>query len=127
MSKKILKRNEVPVENTWNLADMYESDDAWLAEYENLKALPAQIVEYQGKLGESAKNLLDYFKLEDEIELRLSTLYGYANCKGDEDTANGFYQDLRGKAMSTYVAIAGASSFATPELMAIPDETIEQF
>ena len=127
MAKKILKRSEVPVENTWNLADMFESDDAWLAEYEALKALPAKIVEFQGKLGESAKNLLDYFKLEDEIELRLTPLYGYASCKGDEDTANGFYQDLRGKAMSTYVAIAGAASFATPEIMAIPEETLESF
>ncbi len=127
MAKKILKRSEVPVENTWNLADMFESDDAWLAEYEALKALPAKIVEFQGKLGENAKNLLDYFKLEDEIELRLTPLYGYASCKGDEDTANGFYQDLRGKAMSTYVAIAGAASFATPEIMAIPEETLEGF
>lgn len=124
---KILKRSEVPVENTWNLADMFESDEAWLAEYEALKALPAKLTEFAGKLGESAATLLAYFRLEDEIELRLTPLYGYASCKGDEDTANSYYQDLRGKAMSTYVAIAGASSFATPEIMAIPDETIEQF
>ncbi|MBQ1206839.1 MAG: oligoendopeptidase F [Clostridia bacterium] len=127
MAKKILKRSEVPVENTWNLADMFESDDAWLAEYESLKALPAQIAEYQGKLGESASNLLGFLKLEDELELRLTPLYGYASCKGDEDTANGFYQDLRGKAMSTYVAISGAASFATPEIMAISDEKLEEF
>ena len=127
MAKKILKRSEVPVENTWNLADMFESDDAWLAEYEALKALPAQIAEYQGKLGESASNLLGFLKLEDELELRLTPLYGYASCKGDEDTANGFYQDLRGKAMSTYVAISGAASFATPEIMAISDEKLEEF
>ena len=127
MSNKILKRSEVPVENTWNLADMFESDDAWLAEYEALKALPAKIVEYQGKLGESAQNLLAFLKLEDEIELRLTPLYGYASCKGDEDTANGFYQDLRGKAMSTYVAISGAASFAIPEIMTIPEEALEEF
>ena len=127
MAQKILKRSEVPVENTWNLADMFESDDAWLAEYEALKALPAKIVEFQGKLGESAATLLAFLKLEDEIELRLTPLYGYASCKGDEDTANGFYQDLRGKAMSTYVAISGAASFATPEIMAIDEAKLEEF
>ena len=127
MAQKILKRSEVPVENTWNLADMFESDDAWLAEYEALKSLPAKIAGYQGKLGESAATLLAFLKLEDEIELRLTPLYGYASCKGDEDTANGFYQDLRGKAMSTYVAISGAASFSTPEIMAIPEETLEAF
>ncbi len=127
MSQKILKRSEVPVENTWNLADMFENDDAWFKEYESLKEIPAQISAYEGRLGESAKTLLEFFRLEDEIELRLTPLYGYANCKGDEDTANGFYQDMRGKAMNTYIAIAGASSFSTPEIMAIPDDVIEGF
>jgi len=127
MAKKILKRSEVPVENTWNLADMFESDEKWLEEYEALKELPAKIVEFKGKLGNSAADLLAFLKLQDEIELRLLPLYGYANCKGDEDTANGFYQDLRGKAMSTYVAISGAASFATPEIMAIPDDVLDGF
>ncbi|MBO5870541.1 MAG: oligoendopeptidase F, partial [Clostridia bacterium] len=127
MAQQILKRSEVPVENTWNLKDMFESDEAWLAEYEALKELPAKITEFKGKLGKSASDLLAFLKLEDEIDVRLTPLYGYANCKGDEDTANSFYQDFRGKAMSTYVAISGAGSFATPEIMAIPDDVLEGF
>ncbi len=127
MAQQILKRSEVPVENTWNLADMFENDDAWLKEYEALKEMPAKIAEYNGKLGESAKTLLAFMRLDDEIGERLGMLYGYANCKGDEDTANGFYQDFRGKAMGTYVAISGAASFSTPEIMSIPEETLDQF
>lgn len=127
MAQKILKRSEVPTEHTWNLADMFENDDAWLKEYESLKDVPAKIQEFNGKLGESAKTLLECFKYEDEIEVRLGYLYGYANCKADEDTANGFYQDFRGKAMNIYVSISGASSFITPEIMAIPQETIDSF
>lgn len=127
MAQKILKRSEVAVENTWNLADMFESDDAWLKEYEALKEFPEKITAFKGKLGESAASLLEFLRFEDEIDVRLSVFYGYANCKGDEDTANGFYQDLRGKAMSTYIAISSAGSFATPEIMAIPEETLKGF
>lgn len=127
MAQQILKRSQVPVENTWNLAHMFENDQAWLAEYEALKAMPQKIAEFKGKLGNSASDLLAYLKLEDEIELRLSPLYGYANCKADEDTADGYYQDLRGKAMSTYVAVSEATSFSIPEIMAISDETVEAF
>ena len=54
-------------------------------------------------------------------------VYNYASMKSDEDTANSKYQDFRGKAMSAYVAIAGSSSFASPEIMAIPDETMDEF
>ena len=127
MSNKILKRNEVPVEHTWDLSHMFKSDEEWLNELEALKSYSAKIEEFKGKLGTSASVLLSFFRLDDEIGVRLSTLYGYASCKADEDTANSFYQDLRGKAMNIYVTLSGASSFATPEIMAIPEETINSF
>ena len=102
-TKKIPQRSEVPEEFTWNLKDMFPSDEAWFAEFEALKALPAEIAAFQGHLGDDAETLLSFFRKQDEVELRLGSLYGYASCKSDQDTGNGFYQDMRGKAMSTLV------------------------
>ncbi len=126
-NQSIPKRSEVPEEMTWNLKDMFESDQAWMAEYEAMKEFPAKIAAFQGTLARSAQDLLAWFRLQDEIELRLGVLMGYASCKGDEDTGNSFYQDVRGKAMNVYVSIASAAAFATPEIMAIADETLDQF
>lgn len=126
-NQSIPKRSEVPEEMTWNLKDMFESDQAWMAEYEAMKEFPAKIAAFQGTLARSAQDLLAWFRLQDEIELRLSVLMGYASCKGDEDTGNSFYQDVRGKAMNVYVSIASAAAFATPEIMSIADETLDQF
>ena len=123
----IPKRSEVPEESTWDLRDMFESDELWFEENEALKALSPQIAAYQGKLGESAESLLSFFKLDDDISVRLSKLIGYASCKSDQDTGNGFYQDMRGKAMSTYVAISSASAFVTPEIMAVPEDRLSSF
>ena len=121
------KRSEVPEEYTWNLKDLFESDEAWYKEFEALRAMPEKITAYQGKLGESAKSLLAYFKLNDELDERVSKLYGYASCKNDQDQGDGNSQDMRGKAMSAAVALSSAAAFATPEIMAIPDETLERF
>lgn len=126
-NQSIPKRSEVPEEMTWNLKDMFESDQAWMAEYEAMKEFPAKIAAFQGTLARSAQDLLAWFRLQDEIELRLGVLMGYASCKGDEDTGNSFYQDVRGKAMNVYVSIASAAAFATPEIMAIPEETLNGF
>lgn len=126
-NQSIPKRSEVPEEMTWNLKDMFESDQAWMAEYEAMKEFPAKITAFQGTLARSAQDLLAWFRLQDEIELRLGVLMGYASCKGDEDTGNSFYQDVRGKAMNVYVSIASAAAFATPEIMAIADETLDRF
>ena len=123
----IPKRSEVPEEFTWNLKDIFESDEAWFAEYEALKEMPAHIAAFQGRLAESAETLLESFRLEDEISIRLSRLFGYASCKGDQDTGDNYYQDMRGKAMSSYVAIASAAAYRTPEIMSIPEDTLNLF
>ena len=126
-NQTIPQRSEVPEEYTWNLKDLYESDQAWNEEYKALKTLPEQITAFRGTLGRSAEDLLAWFRLQDQVEERLSRLYGYASCKGDEDTGNSFYQDMRGKAMNTLVTISSAAAFATPEIMEIPEDTLNLF
>jgi len=126
-ANKIPTRNEVPVEYTWNTADMYESDEAWLKEYEALAEVPATLAAYKGKISGSAAELLAFLRLQDEVNARIARFRGYASCKGDEDTANNTYQDFKGKAMSRIVAISSASAFATPEIMAIDEETLNGF
>ena len=123
----IPKREDVPKEFTWDLSDMFADDAAWTAEFEALKALPAEYETFRGHLGDSAETLLDYLRLEDRASVKLSVLYGYANCKSDQDTANSFYQDMRGKAVSLLVGVSSAGAFATPELIAIPDDTLDAF
>ena len=126
-SKPILKRSEVPAENTWDLSHMFESDQAWLEEYEAQKAFPAMLETYRGRLGSSPKVLLEYLRLEDDIAVRLGKLYRYASCSSDQDTANSFYQDLISKARSSHVNAYSASAFSDPEIMEISDETLEAF
>ena len=36
-SERIPERKDIPVEYTWDLTDIFESDEAWLSEYEALK------------------------------------------------------------------------------------------
>ena len=58
-----------PEESTWNLKDVFESDEAWQAEYEALKAVPEQIEAFRGRLGESAETLLEWFRLNDVLSV----------------------------------------------------------
>ena len=77
--KTILPRSEVPEEFTWDLSDVFASDDKWSEELEALKAYPERMAAYAGKLGESAKTLLDWFTLSDEITVRVSKFVQYAS------------------------------------------------
>ena len=125
--KTILPRSEVPEEFTWDLSDVFASDDKWSEELEALKAYPERMAAYAGKLGESAKTLLDWFTLSDEITVRVSKFVQYASCRSDQDVGNSFYQGMRSKAFSMSVALNSAGSFEASEIMAIPDETLARF
>lgn len=124
---RIPKRSEISEEFTWDLRDLFPNDEAWRTEYEALTQMPAQLAAFSGRLGESAETLLGYFRLRDELELRLTRLHTYASCSSDVDTADGVYQDMRGKAMSCYVAIASADAFSTPEIMALSEDRLNLF
>ncbi len=127
MAEKVLKRSEIPEEFKWDLTPIFPSDEAWEAEYEAMKELPEKVTAFQGKLGESAASLLAFLRLQDEVTERLLRLFGYASCSSDGDTGDSTYQNMRSKAMSTYVALSSAGAFSTPEIMAIPDGTLDGF
>lgn len=126
-NRPIVKRSEAEEQFTWNLKDIFESDEKWLEEYEAMKLLPAEAEKFRGRLGNSAKDLLSYFQFHDDVEIRMEKLHGYASCKSDEDTGNSFYQGLQSKAMGIIVAISSAMAFESPEIMAIPEETLNRF
>ena len=69
--------------------------------------------------------LLAYAQMEEEIEVLASDLANYAMRRADEDVRVAKYQAMTGRLMSSFVELNAAGSFATPELMAIPDETFE--
>ena len=125
--EKIPSREEIKEEYTWDLSEIYGSDEKWAEEFAALEAAPAELEKYRGRLGSGAEELLGFLRLDDRLSLRLEKLTGYASCKADQDLANGFYKDMRGKAMRRCVEVSEAEAFARPEIMAIPEETLRGF
>ncbi len=124
---KIPERSEIPEEFTWDLRDLFPDDESWAQEYRALTACTGQLAAFAGTLGERPGRLLDWLKLNDELAVRLEKLLGYASCKSDQNLADSSALDRRSKATACAVAAAGASAFATPEILAIDDETLEGF
>ncbi len=126
-ANQVRTRDQIPAEFTWDLTDIFESDDAWLEALEAMKTLPAEFQAYEGRLGESAATLLSFLKLSDEARLRMEKVYGYASLSADRDTRDSKYQDFRGRAGSMYAAVMGSLAFQAPEIIAIPEEKLQAF
>ena len=126
-ANKIPQRAEVPEEFTWDLSALFPSDEAWQAEFESVREAAKALPGYAGRLGESAETLLEYMELSVGIDTRLSRLFNYAQRKTDQDTRVGEYQAMSGRIMALAVEIGSSTAFDTPELLSIPDGTMERF
>lgn len=124
---KFASRDEIEERYRWDLSSIYPSDEAFLSALEEAKGYPAQLASYQGKISQSAKELLAFFMLDDEVDVALSKLVNYAERKSDEDTRNSTYQDYSSQVMTLYVAISSACSWFTSELLTLSEDAINQF
>ena len=124
---KIKKRSEIPVEDTWALEDLYATDEAWEQELATLADDEKALAAFAGKLGKSAETLCAYLEKTEAVNAKAELLGNYCMRKADQDTREATYQAMVGKFMSVVVALSAATSFETPEIMAITDETLDGF
>ena len=126
-SETIRARDQIPQEDTWALEDLYPSDESWEQALSALTARQAEAAAFAGKLGESGETLCAFLHLVEDVDGQSELLANYAMRKADQDTRNATYQAMVGKLMGVLTAVGAAFSFATPEIMAIPEEALEGF
>ena len=127
MEERLPKRSEVPEELTWRLEDIFPDTDAWEEELKEACALAEQTASFEGKLAQSAKELLGVMKAYEACILKLDRAEGYAHMRHDEDTGNAQYQALMLKVQSLWVQIMEKLAFLEPEILAIPEEELKRF
>ena len=120
-------REDVPEELTWKLEDIFPTDQDWGEAFNELQKDISKMSDFQGKLGESATQLLNMFTLQDELSERLGKLYTYAHMRYDQDTTNDNYQAMNQKAESIITEASQHMSYIVPEILEIPEQTIQQF
>lgn len=120
-------RHEVANEFKWRLEDIYVSDEHWEQDYELVQKMAAEAMGFMGKLGQSAGTLLEALQAQERLMQLGEKVHTYAYMRRDEDNTNPTYQALRSRAESLDTRVQVAVSFFIPEILAIPQETLERF
>lgn len=124
---KIPRRCEQDPAVCWNTADLFPSDADWDKAYADAQAIPQEMAAYAGHLGDSAETLYKYLCRSEEVNDSLQALVVYAFIKNDQDTADPVYQAMKGRCFSFLVQLESSMAFEGPELVAIPQETLDSF
>lgn len=127
MAKELSERNELNSNDKWKLSDIYNDDNAWKKDYENVEKLLSELEEYKGKLGQSGQKLLEVLNLLMEANEIVSRLYAYAHMKSDVDTRDQNYQALFKKAQHIRNKLDNKTSYINPAILELSKEKIEEY
>ncbi|KZD30204.1 oligoendopeptidase F [Bacillus cereus] len=120
-------RAEVPTELTWDLSDLFESDKEWETALRVLTNDIKKLDAFKGQLHTSPTTLLHCLLLEEELLMKLTKLYSYANLKESADRTNPVIQANSSKIAALWTKVHTALSFIHNEILSFDEGTIEKY
>ncbi|MEB7743700.1 oligoendopeptidase F [Staphylococcus epidermidis] len=126
MSEGLPLREEVPVRETWDLKDLFTSDQAF---YQTLEQVVQMSLDFNHTYYQKLNNIETIEKALDEYErilIEIDRLYNYPELRLSVDTANEEAQKVNAKLNTTSGKLASLLSFVDSEILELSDEIISE-
>ena len=120
-------RKDMDPKFQWDFTHMYASDEVWERELNAVIEDLPKIEAIEGTLGRSREAFKAGIDTVYEIGERLERIYIYAMLHRCADGSEPKHQEMDQKAMSAYVRFTTALAFMDPEILAIPEEKLNEF
>ena len=120
-------RKDVKEENTWNVKDIYKSEDEWKKEKKEVEKLIGKIEEKKKEWTATPEKMYAFLKFMDEISMKMSKLYSYTSLMYDTDMENAKYQSMQGEIYSVYVNLDSMTSFMNPDIIKLGEKKIAEY
>lgn len=119
-------REHVPIEETWDLTDIFPSDAEWEQSYEAIEQQLDRILEQEIVLSNSSE-VLEALSTLDSLLEGLDRTVNYARYKYSEDESNPANQTMMGRAQFLTGKADNVRTNYVNALLQIPSETMNQF
>ena len=120
-------RADIPAKYRWDFAAIYPNWEAWEAGMKEMEAKMDAFAALKGSLSKGPAAVLKAYQAYDEIGMLQYKVYRYPQLQRDVDTRN---QDIAGKFQrvgAIFAKFGTATAWFTPELLTIPQATMEQW
>ncbi|WP_413299264.1 oligoendopeptidase F [Bacillus sp. 1P10SD] len=119
-------RNEVPVYEKWNLADIFTNVSNWEEDYQLIEQLAVQLKGYDGNI-HNGHSLYQYLQQREDLSFHFNKLYAYAMLSVDENTRDTNAQSLLERAKQLSVKVSSSTSFFMPFLLSLDETTLKGY
>ncbi len=129
----VATRNEVLLQDRWNVQALYPSLEAWQSDLdEQLAGRQAppfwpNIAHFKGRLGESPQLCLEALKTILGIHRKLIKLYTYAHLRHDEEITEESHKSAYQKIVAYLHAFSHEAAWFDAELLSLPEEKLQAY
>ena len=123
---ELMQRKDVPVELTWDLGAIYDSEEKWKADVERIRRMTDEIEkEYKGKLttAEAIQACLDKYRALDQLRILTGT---YCSLAASVDYSDAALQERDAAFSRLDAQIYSRLSFIDSELIAQDEDLLRQ-
>ncbi|HWO95252.1 MAG TPA: oligoendopeptidase F [Bacillus sp. (in: firmicutes)] len=124
--KTYSSRKEVPIDEQWDLTDIYAAMEAWEEDYKKVEEMVEQLKTFDGAI-KDARSLCDYLQLKENARYLYSKLYVYAHLQMDLDTRVSSSQSLLDKATRLGQNMSSANAFFMPFLLNLEEAVLKAY
>ena len=111
---------------SWDLEALYSDIKAWESDFAQLKSKAEKFAAYKGRLAESPAVLKAAIEASDEFDRLAEKVYSYAHLRSDENTSIGANRARVDRVSTLLSQLSPLEAWFSPELMAIPDEKMQE-
>jgi len=121
------ERAAVEQRYTWQLEDIYPSDQAWEQAKKEITGEFDKVLTFKGQLAGSPAKLLECLDLNSRIWKELARLSSYASMRYNQDMRDSKYQGLEQQMTQVTTEYSSKASFIAPEIAAMDKARIDAF
>ncbi len=125
MQSTLSQREDVPVEDRWDVEYVFADEGAFDAAVEHIGDYSAALSKLQGTLGHSAAGLRAALDLRQEAALLMGKVLLYASMMRNGDGTSPQNTAREGRARALYATFAAAEAFFEPEILSIPPAMLQ--
>lgn len=119
MSAALPPRSAVPVEDRWNMENVFATIEAWEAAMESLPRELDGLARYHGRLAESPAVLSEWLETSWDLRIRVERAALYAQMGHHVDSADPGWRQRNERGIGLRARMLEAVAFAEPEVLAM--------
>lgn len=110
----------------WDLTKLFKNEEEFNKCIDKVNALLKEIVKYKGKIFESSKTLLEFLKLDTEIDMLTDKIYIFAYLGYYDNMSDENFLQKKEKANNIMNNSSSVRSFVTPEILSKDYEEVQK-